>query len=443
MTTKSDKLQKTYRSFPKVFKPQNNPVLNALIQGFSGEDAEILTQLENTKAQLFVRTAEGQYLNKLAASRGVARPTALGLTDTEFQNLIPNLSFKAKQIRRTFYDTMDVFWGPLFSRANVAAVNAAPYNISAGDEFKIAIDNGEPQTVKVLTSDVATPGSATITEIQTILNRIQGLTTTIKDDPSTGFQYIVCYTNTPGMKGAIDILSSSGFGSSKVNIIVNKYELWQQAQRSIVYEIRPNELVIEIPAVVPALRRTLRGSHHFHADATLEGPVAPAMGIWQGSFLFDPSGSQASFSTTSQAAEIQEVINKGSIYTKVTVDSTASFIAPEGYLIFGWGTNHQELPVKYRGIPNTNTVLLDPSYVFKFTHEVGTSINVLNSQLPFEGAKDGSDLAIYLTSPSGARTIVQSLLRTLEAAGIIINFVVLAPKYKYLISNPYLLEQDV
>lgn len=437
-----EKLKRYYRFFPKIYKVETNPVLNAIIQGFAGANEEMMLQLENTKAQLFIKTASGQYLNRLASSLGVSRPASLGMTDDEFRELIPNLSLKRKQVRKIFYDTMDVFWGPLFSRANVQSGNPAPFNVVVGDSLKIKVDGGLIQEVKVLTGDIAISGAATSEEMQTILSRILGATISIELDPGSSNEYINIRTNTPGLNGSIEILNSTLAGSTKMDFTLKKYELWQQPMRSAIYEINPNELVLEIPAIVPALRRTLRGSHHFHTDSTLEPPVPPNNGIWQGSFMYNPSGSEASFTVSNQKAEIQEELSKGAIYTKVTVDDNSSFLEPQGEIIFNWGTDLQELPVKYRGIPNTNTILLDPAYVFQKTQPIGSMINVLVKKQPYIPVKTGKDLAVYLTSPSDARVIVEEILRSLAAAGVIVNFVILAPDYKYIIDNPYLITDD-
>lgn len=436
------KIDKYYRTVPKIYKPENNPVMKAILQALAGGDAEIEQQIQNTKAQLFVRTAEGQNLDKLANSLGVSRPTSLGLTDAEYQELIPNLSLKAKQVRKAFYDTADVFWGPLFSRTNVQTINAETFDINPGEELLISIDDGEVQTIKVLSNDVAVPGAATADEVAAILSRIEGTTISTIEDSITGDKYVNIRTNTPGPRGAIEIFQSSILGASKLNFEVKKYELREQDQRVMLYEINPNEVVVEIPAVVPALRRTLKGSHHFHADSTLEPEVAPANGQWQGSFFFDPSGATATYTVTGQSASLDQTINPGDVLTSITVDDTSGLESSNGILIFGWGTENEEQPVRFRGVPNSKTILIDPSYIFSKAHAAGEKVNVILDQRPYAPRRDGTDLAIYLTSPSDAREVVQEILKTLAAAGIILNFVILAPSYRYLCDNPYLVEDN-
>lgn len=434
----ADSLKKMIDTIPKIYQPQYNRVMSALILAIAESDDEIARQISNAKDQIFIRTATGQNLDKASNSLGVSRPATLGLTDEEYQELVPNLSLKPKQIKKAFYDTADVFWGPLFSRANVSSNNIAPFNVSTGDTMSIAIDNGATQNIKVLTGDIAVNGVATAEEIQVILSRIKGATTTVIEDSITGDKQINIRTNTPGSVGNVEIFDSTMIGTSKLDFAIRAYDILDLPQRVAVYNINPHELLIEIPAIVPALRRTLKGSHHFHADGTLEPPQPPANGIWAGSFFFNPTGSAGTFTTTSQKAVLNQTINKGEVYTALTVSSTALIQNPSGLFMMNFGMETQEVPIKYRGVPNPNTILIDPAYVWRNNHFAGETINIISKQEPYIPRKNGVDLAIYMTSPSGAREVVQRILDTLKAAGIIIRFLVLAPKYKYILDNPYL-----
>lgn len=438
-----EKVERILRSVPRIYKPGDNPVITAFLEAFAKSDCEVAQQIQNTKAQLFVRTAEGQPLNKLANSLGVSRPVELGLDDATFQELIPNLSLKAKQVRKSFYDTSDVFWGPLFSRANIETVNFETYDINPGEQLVIKIDSKPVQTIAVVAGDITTPGAATAEEVAAILSKIDGATASVIEDSLTGNKFVNLRTNTPGPLGSIEIFSSSTMiGTGKLEFSVGETELRDQDQRVMIYEINPNEVIIEIPAVVPALRRTLKGSHHFHADETIEPAVAPANEVWQGSFFFDPSGQFDSFTVTGQNAQIDSFIAKNSIQTSITVDDTSKIEDPNGFIILGLGKSIQSAPIRIRGIPNSKTILIDPFHIFQYDYPIGTYVNVLSELSNFVPARDGSDLPIYLTSPSGAREAVEEILRTLAAAGIIVNFVVLAPTYKYLQDNPYISSDD-
>lgn len=428
------KLDKFINFMPPELKPATNPMLNALLRAWAGGDDEIMEQLINTKAQLFVKTAEGTYLDRLASNFGVSRPFSLGLLDEDFQKLIPNLSLKQKQVVKSFYDTMDVFWGPQFSRANVTSTNSQPFAINVGDTFSLIIDGKETQSITVIPGDIRIPGQVTADEVVRIFSRFVGMTTEVVVDPASGLEKINFRTDTPGPRGSIEFVDGfSVFGVTEGF----RNRVTDLAQRTVLYQVNPGEIIIELPAIVPTLRRTLKGSHHFHADATLESPIPPANGVWAGSFVY--SSNSNPFVVTNTKAVLQEDILKGSVITEITVDNASQFPATGGKLIFDFGKDTEEQPVSYITVPNNNTILVDPGYSFEFTHLNGSSINLLvpNQTTPYKPRVDGTDLAIYLTSPANARDVVQEILKSLTAAGIVVSFLVLLPTYTYLIDNPY------
>lgn len=428
------KLEKFVKFIPKELKPSVNPMLNALLQAWAGSDDEIMSQLQNTRAQLFVKTAEGTYLDRLASNYGVSRPFSLGLLDEDFQQLIPNLSLKQKQISKSFYDTMDVFWGPEFSRANVTASLNQPYAISTNHLFELRIDGGPVQRVTVAAGDTRIPGGATAAEIARVLSRLKGLTVSVVQDPASVLKRLNIRTNTPGTRGSVEFVS--GFGPLGITE-GSKITVTQLAQRTVLYQVSPGEILIELPAIVPTLRRTLKGSHHFHASSAVEPTIAPATVPWQGSFLY--SSNDNPFVVTAVKATLGETILKGSVLNEITVNDTSGFPATGGKLMFGFGKSSQEYPVGYITIPNSNTILIDPGYSFQGTHLAGSSVSLLlpNQTTPYKPRIDGSDLPVFLTSPANARDVVQEILASLAAAGIAVSFLVLLPKYTYLLDNPY------
>lgn len=429
-----NKLAKFIKFMPPELKPQSNPILNALLSAFAGSDEEIMQQLINTKAQLFVKTAEGTYLDRLASNFGVSRPFSLGLLDADFQQLIPNLSLKQKQISKSFYDTMDVFWGPLFSRANTNGSVNEPFNVVIGDLFEIRVDGGAIQRINVAPGDVKNPGNATAEEVVRIFGKFTGITVEIVEDPSSSNRRLNIRTNTPGTRGSIEFLN--GFGA--VGIQQNfKFRVTDLTQRTVLYQIKPGEILIELPAIVPTLRRTLKGSHHFHATTDIEPVIPPNDTPWQGAFSY--SKDQNPFVVTQTKTTILQTVLKGSVLSEITVSDSAQFPVTGGKLIFSFGKDEEEQPVGYITVPNGNTILIDPGYSFENTHLSGSTINLLlaNQVTPYKPRKDGSDLAVYLTSPANARDVVQDILRSLTAAGISVSFLVLLPTYTYLIDNPY------
>ena len=423
----SNNLKLVYDSIPNIYKAEFNTVLNALIQAVVASDDEIQSQIANAKEQQFVASADGADLVRVANSLGVGRPAEYSLTDEQFRNLVPNLSLKPKVIRKAFYDLADVFWGPLYSRANKTSSNNSPFNISAGDQFKIAIDRGETQTITVRDDDIETPGSATTAEILAILERLHGATASEYVDGLTSDSYINIRTDSPGSSGSIEFIDSDGV--TALGFELNLFTILDLDFKVCVYTIRPHEIIIELPAIIPNLSRNYETAHYLHEDSSSTD--------WEGNYLYNPSGSEGNYSLSSQIMELGEDIVAGNVYPAITVDDTSVLTTDSGWLVFDYGLDTQEMPVRFRAVPNTNTVFLDPSYSFSKSHSNGTTINALLQLRPYQPRKSLQDHAIYLTSPVNARLIAQNLLETIVAAGVVINFVIKTPTYEYLIVSPY------
>jgi hypothetical protein len=429
-----DAVAKMLNDLPQVFNAKVNPVIKALVTAWATSDQDILTQLDNTKAQLFVKTANGTYLDKLASAVGVSRPANTGINDTVFSQLIPNLSFKNKQIYKAFYDTMDVFWGPLYSRANITGTLSAPFNVTIGQTFSISVDGQMAQFITVKTGDVANNGAATAQEVIDFLNQINTITASLLL-LNTGEQQINIRTNTPGLRGSLLVddtnnLPGVGFPTALMT-------LTQQSQRVAAYQLNPGEVILEIPAFVPVTRDTLLGSHHFHADDTLASPVPSANGVWQGSFFY--STTQTPFVPTSKTAVLNQSISQGAFLNTLTVSSTAGLPTSGGSLVINFGQNAEEHGLKYFAVLNSQTIEIDASYFFQNDHSPGEVLNVLmpNTNSPYAPRVAGQDLAMYMPSEVDARTSVQTLLETIAAAGIVVKFIILLPHYDYIIASPF------
>ena len=122
------KLERYYRTIPNIYNPKTNRFVNSLLQAWAGSDEEVVEQINNTKDQLFVETAESQYLDSLGGNVDVDRPLLIALADVFFRDLIVQMSYAPKQIRKTMYEVLDVFWGPTYSRANITSINTEPYD---------------------------------------------------------------------------------------------------------------------------------------------------------------------------------------------------------------------------------------------------------------------------------------------------------------------------
>jgi hypothetical protein len=75
----------------------------------------------------------------------------------------------------------------------------------------------------------------------------------------------------------------------------------------------------------------------------------------------------------------------------------------------------------------TSTLLIDPSYSFKYDHAIATDVTVLSSQFAYVPAPDGSDYSPYITGSPDGRIYCQSLIDQIVACGINLNITVVYP----------------
>ena len=109
----------------------------------------------------------------------------------------------------------------------------------------------------------------------------------------------------------------------------------------------------------------------------------------------------------------------------VTVDNSADFPDSEGFLVFGFGTDTEEGPVKYLGRPSPSTLFIDPAYRFKNFHSSGTNISLVKSNSVYDPAKDGTDYPFYVTDVVSGRLYAEELIKLVAATGInlVINII--------------------
>jgi hypothetical protein len=73
------------------------------------------------------------------------------------------------------------------------------------------------------------------------------------------------------------------------------------------------------------------------------------------------------------------------------------------------------------------TLILDPSYTFKYTHDIGTDITLLSDTRAYEPAPDGSDYGFYVTGTSEGRIFAADLMTQITALGINLQITIIYP----------------
>jgi hypothetical protein len=187
---------------------------------------------------------------------------------------------------------------------------------------------------------------------------------------------------------------------------------------STIYQINPQTLTVILPAAVPIVRKSLKGSHHFHATTTSLDPK------WPGSFLYDTT---QPLQISSKKTFLSENIAAGTVDPVLNVDSTANFPST-GFIVLDFGKDNQEGPIEYLNIASGTQLSIDPSVVFQKGHSAGGTVYLLESITgPIIDAR-GNQYPVYLTSTAPARIDLQDKIKLVTAAGIIIEFIINYPE---------------
>lgn len=147
-----------------------------------------------------------------------------------------------------------------------------------------------------------------------------------------------------------------------------------------------------------------------------------------GPYVWD---SNATFVLSSVTADILNPVVQG--YNPKTLFITPNNSVPneEGFLIFDFGTEKEEGPVRYLFKPSDDVIQLDPTYIFKYNHDVGSGITVIRRKGNQIMGGFGAEKAFYVTDPTVARQILQDLLSDVKSAGIFLTYYIKYPNQLY------------
>jgi hypothetical protein len=365
------KLEKFQRFIPGFYKPTTNTNVRGLLYAWSGEDDLIVEAIENAKEQLFVTDARLNYLDALGSNVGVFRPTAIGLADAQFRELIPALSFMPKQVKPTIQRILEVFFG--VGNPMVAISESNP------NEIVIQIPSSVPALRRTLKGSLHFHVcSGKILEVDNISKLVRVKIELDKIYP------------TDRLRGA-----HLGQGYKTLNILSNDGEYLQfDASTDLSQlDVTKSFMISNIPN-------------------------------YPGSFFPDET---RNFSLTKQRGIIGQNIVAGELYPTLVMEDASGIPDAPGYVVFDFGNGLEESGIRYFGRPNNTTLLVDASYAFSKAHSIGSIVNVMVK--PYvKPALNGEDISIYLVGVEAARILAQRIVESVLAAGIVVRWIVVEPR---------------
>lgn len=179
---------------------------------------------------------------------------------------------------------------------------------------------------------------------------------------------------------------------------------------------------VERPGMAPSGSRVILTDAIPNSISRITGPY-----MWDLSAPFVLSSDRGTTAQTIQAGKIIKLLNL----------NTNTIPTEGGHIIFDYGLTTQEGPVRYLYKPSANTITLDPSYTFKYGHSIGSSVVLIGTSGPHRMSTFGNEYPAYITDPSQARLILESLITSVKSAGIFVNFLVRYPDQLYGILDVY------
>lgn len=375
-----NKFDKMVRFLPGLYSADSNPMMRGVTSAWASEDDLVVEAVTNAKEQLYVKLAKLQYLDALGSNVGVFRPTEFNLTDDQYRELIPALSFMPKQVVPTIKKVLEVFFGVNNPRVFVKESNP--------NEIVIQIPSSVPALRRTLKgSHHFHCYSGVINSVDDTLKQI-----TISLDGGVGF-------DTKTLK--VDELAEADFGVDNdrpVKIFSN------QAGRS--------NVLLQF-SVGDDLSNMSVGQRFMIGNVK----------NYVGSFI--PNPDQA-FTLTKKRGKLNQAVNKGQIYTTIVMEDASDIPNENGYLVFNFGRMNEESLIRYFGRPNNNTLLIDPAYEFLNDHSIGEIVNVVVK--PYLKPRiNGNDYSVYVVGVEAARILAQKIVESIVASGVIIRWSVVDP----------------
>lgn len=308
----------------------------------------------------------------------------------------------------------------------VTATTSVPHNFNVGDTVTIWGSSGI--VAQTTPSGQLTLGSNQITGVTASSDIANGELVT-----GTGIPQLAYVQNVSG--SVVTMTQSATQSGTMTNITFNEvmdgsYAITSATSNSFTF----NHLGINGTAATAGTCRVDRiGLAPTGSLVVITGAQPSSFNRLSGSYVWNLS---APFVLSNNKATTVDVIQAGQIIPLLNL-SANTIPLQGGYVVFDYGLNTQEGPVRYIYAPNNTSIVLDPSFVFQYGHSVGSTVTAIDNKGPHIMSGFGNEFAPYLTNPSDVRVTLEKLVQSVASAGIFIDFLVRYPEQLYGTLNVY------
>jgi len=158
-----------------------------------------------------------------------------------------------------------------------------------------------------------------------------------------------------------------------------------------------------------------------------------------GPYMWDES---APFVLAAYASKTSKEIKAGNIVLNLEINTPNNIPNENGYIIFDYGLETQEGPVRMLYKASEGVIALDPAYVFQYNHPVGSTITSIRRKGSPVLSGLGKEYPAYLSDPAAARQILQDLMSSVKSVGTFLKYVISFPKLYYSDFDTYSRTED-
>ena len=221
MTPKS-KSDRIHELLPSLLNSRQDINWSAVIAAIGAEDDRLAQLIAKVRDQFFVKTASRPYLDRLAANSNISRPQFIGVSDADFRNYVPILSYQPKQVKHIVETLLDLFFFKESTTAFLSSTKYEPFALKDGWSLQLLVDNLNLEDIKFVAADFSDVTQISIDELVAAYNRQAKYSyATAFFDSVTKHNYIRVFTNTIGSDGSLEIVG----GLANIGLQLNGFLL--------------------------------------------------------------------------------------------------------------------------------------------------------------------------------------------------------------------------
>lgn len=204
MSNNKTKIDNLHDLMPPYFKTRKNINWKALIESIGQSDQDTADLIEAVRAQIFTKTANRPYLDKLGANVNVNRPRFIGMQDLDFRKYIPISAYQPKQVKLVLDLLLDLFFYKESTTSHITSINVSPFYLKDGWELDYTVDGVNNEHIIFKSLDFSNINSATADEVVSAINRQAKYSYAVGIlDNVTLQKNVRIFTKTIGSKGSI------------------------------------------------------------------------------------------------------------------------------------------------------------------------------------------------------------------------------------------------